>query len=285
MGFYQKLEEGEFVVTGEITPPRGSQEQEMCQLVEEIKGVVDAVNINDSPMARMKMNAIAAGVIIQQRTGVEVIPHLTCRDRNLLALQSELLGAYSLGIKNILALTGDHPEVGDHPEANPVYDLDSIGLIGLINKLNQGYSFKGESLSGKTDFQVAAAVNPGADPLAEELERLEAKQKVGIDFVQSQPVYDIRTLVNFLEQTEELQIPVLIGVLPLSSGRFTRYLAEKVPGINIPEEIVKRMAGKGINTGVEIAREFLGQVKDKIDGVHIMSANRSQIFVDILQDL
>ncbi|MGM0369120.1 MAG: methylenetetrahydrofolate reductase, partial [Bacillota bacterium] len=218
-------------------------------------------------------------------TGLEAIPHVTCRDKNIIAIQGDLLGADQLGIKNILAITGDDPTAGDHPEASPVFDTDSIGIIETVQKLNQGLDYNNNQLNDATDLTVATAGNLGADDLDQEVEKLEKKVAAGADFIQTQPAYDLATTEKFLAKTDHLEIPILIGILPLTSFKMAQYLDGQVPGIKIPAPVINRMKDKGATEGVQIAREFLKKAKSKLDGIHIMSAKRSDVLLNILDGL
>ncbi|AGB41256.1 5,10-methylenetetrahydrofolate reductase [Halobacteroides halobius DSM 5150] len=280
-----KLKTKDFIITAELTPPKGTDCQTMFQVAQDLKEKVDAVNVTDSPMAKMKMSSIMAGHFIQEETGLEVIPHVTCRDKNIIALQGELLGASKLGINNILAITGDDPTRGDHPQASPVFDTNSIGVIKTVQKLNQGFDTNDNQLTGTTDLTVATAGNLGADDLDEEIARLETKVTAGADFIQTQPAYDLDLLKKFLDKTNHLDVPILIGVLPLTSYKMAQYLDQNVPGVEIPTSILARMKGKKAAEGVKISSQFLKQVSDLINGIHIMSANRSDILLDVLNEV
>ena len=285
MNLKEKLKKKDFIVTGEITPPKGTDLRKTYQIAEELKGKVDAINVCDSPMAKMKMSSIMSAHLIEEKTSLETIPHVTCRDKNIIAIQGDLLGASKLGIKNVLAITGDDPTAGDHPKASPVFDSDSIGIIKTVQKLNQGLDYNENQLTGSTDLTVATAGNLGADDLDEEVEKLEKKIAAGADFIQTQPAYDIPTLNNFLKQTNHLDVPILIGILPLTSFKMAQYLDSNVPGIKIPEAIINRMKGQDASTGVKIAKEFLNRAYSEIDGIHIMSAKRSDVLLEILKGI
>ena len=285
MNLKEKLQHKDFIITGEITPPKGTDLTEIYQIAEELTGTVDAINVCDSPMAKMKMSSIMAAHLIEDKTGMETIPHITCRDKNIIALQGDLLGASQLGIKNILAITGDDPTAGDHPEASPVFDTNSIGIIEIVQNLNQGYDHNNNQLTGDTDLTVATAANLGADDLDEEIARLETKVSAGADFIQTQPAYDLATMDNFLSKTEHLDVPILIGILPLTSFKMANYLDSNVPGIKIPDSIITRMKDQGAEEGVKIAQEFLNKAHSKIDGIHIMSAKRSDVLLHILEGI
>ena len=285
MNLREKLNSKDFIITGEITPPKGTDLTDIYKIADELNGRVDAINVCDSPMAKMKMSSIMAAHLIETKTGMETIPHVTCRDKNIIALQGDLLGADKLGIKNILAITGDDPTAGDHPEASPVFDTNSIGIIKTVQNLNQGLDYNDNKLNGTTNLTVATAANLGAEDLTAEIERLDEKIAAGADFIQTQPAYDLATMDNFLTKTEHLDVPILIGILPLTSFKMANYLDNNVPGIKIPDKIISRMKGKGAQEGVKIAQEFLTKAHPKIDGIHIMSAKRSDLLLQILAEL
>ncbi|MFO7820292.1 MAG: methylenetetrahydrofolate reductase [Halanaerobacter sp.] len=285
MNLKEKLANKNFIITGEVTPPKGTDLTDIYQIAQELKGSVDAINVCDSPMAKMKMSSIMAAHLIKSKTGLETIPHVTCRDKNIIALQGDLLGADKLGIKNILAITGDDPTAGDHPEASPVFDTNSIGIIETVGRLNQGLDYNNNQLTGSTDLTVATAANLGADDLEKEIARLDKKIEAGADFIQTQPAYDLETMNNFLAKTEHLEVPILIGILPLTSFKMANYLDSNVPGIKIPDSIIARMEEHGAEEGVKIAQEFLAKAHTKIDGIHIMSAKRSDVLLHILEGI
>jgi homocysteine S-methyltransferase len=263
----------QFVITVELDPPRGVNIEKALEGAALLRGV-DAINIADSPMARVRMSPIALAHLIRDRLGLETVLHMTCRDRNLLSLQSDLIGAYALGVENVLALTGDPPSVGDFPQATGVFDVTSEGLVHLIRRLNSGTDLAGNELNQRTDFCIGVAVNPMADDLGKEIHRLEGKVAAGAHFALSQPVYHPDTVYRLLEKTTRVGIPVLIGILPLRSPRHCEFLHNEVPGITIPDDIRKRMSDAGQENGraegIRIAREFLSVVKSDVSGVYIM---------------
>lgn len=217
------------------------------------------------------MSPIALSHIIQEKIGLEAIFHITCRDRNLLGLQAELLGASALGVKNILALTGDPPDVGDYIMATGVFDVDSIGLVRMVNKLNNGYEYSGNELKDKTDFFVGIAVNPTAQDLTKEIKRFEEKLSAGANFIQTQPIYDIGLLERFLKLSAHINIPKIIGIMPLKSYKMVEYLNNNLPGIFVPPEVKERMKGKDVEEGVKISREFISKIGKfkEVAGIHI----------------
>ncbi len=286
MNLREKLAANKFVVTVELDPPKTLNIDLILREVNSVgfRKVVDAVNVTDCPLAKLRISPIALSHIIQEKIGLETIFHITCRDRNLLGLQAELLGAFALGVKNILALTGDPPEKGDYVEATGVYDVDSTGLIKIINSLNQGYKYKGGELKGKTDFFIGAAVNPNATDLKKEIARLEEKVAAGANFVQTQPVYERGVLERFLELTAHLSIPKIIGVMPLKSYKMIEYLNRNLPEIFIPPEISGRMRERDIEEGVRIARELISQIRGirEVAGIHLFPLQDMQLVCRLL---
>ncbi|MBA3063881.1 bifunctional homocysteine S-methyltransferase/methylenetetrahydrofolate reductase, partial [Candidatus Woesearchaeota archaeon] len=249
---------------------------------------VDAVNIADNPLARTRMSPVTLAHLIKKKVGLEPILHFTCRDRNVLGIQSELLGAYALNIENVLALTGDPPAVGDYPYLTAVFEVTSKGLIHIIKTLNQGYDLAGNPISPHTNFCIGAAVNPNASNLDREIERFKEKVEAGASFAQTQPLYDINIFKKFLDKISHLKIPILAGVLPLQNYRHAEFLHNEVSGIIIPEGIRERMrnADKPEKEGVLIAQEFLADAKKLVSGVCLMPPfERYDVALDVLRVL
>lgn len=262
-----------FVVTVEMDPPRGVGIDKVLEGARLLTGV-DAINLADSPMARVRMSPIALAHLIRENLGLETVLHMTCRDRNLLSLQSDLLGAYALGVENVLALTGDPPSVGDYPQATGVFDVTSEGLVHLIRQLNSGSDLAGNTLNAPTDFGIGVAVNPTADDLDAEVARLERKVAAGAHFAQTQPIFSPDVLHRLIEKTFRVGIPLLVGVLPLRNSRHCEFLHNEVPGIVIPDEIRERMREAGDDAGraegIRIARDFLSAIQHDVSGVYLM---------------
>ena len=273
MNLREKLAANKFVVTVELDPPKTLNLDKILTEVNStnFRKVVDAVNVTDCPLAKLRMSPIALSHIIQEKIGLEAIFHITCRDRNLLGLQAELLGASALGVKNILALTGDPPEMGDYAMATGVYDVDSIGLVKMVNKLNNGYEYGENELTYKTDFFIGIAVNPTAQDLIKEIKRFEEKVSAGANFIQTQPIYDIGLLERFLKLTAHINIPKIIGIMPLKSYKMVEYLNNNLPGIFIPPGVKERMRGKDVEEGVKISRELISKIRKfrEVAGIHI----------------
>lgn len=270
----EKHQRRQFTVTVELDPPKSASPLKTQKEAVQLIGWADAVNIADCPMAKLRMSPIALAHIIQMDYHLETIFHLTCRDRNLIGLQAELLGASALGVHNILTLTGDPPSAGDHPDAKPVFETDSTGLIEIARTLNGGHDMAGNELDQPTQFYIGTTGNPAAADLDAELRRLEGKKNAGAQFVQTQPVYDLRQAEAYLEGTRELGLPVLFGVLPLKSHKMALYLHDKVPGITIPKALQDAMAEGGRETGLAIAADLVRGLRDLgTAGVHLLPIN------------
>jgi 5,10-methylenetetrahydrofolate reductase len=275
LSFREALAAGKFVVTAEVAPPKGTDISEIIEVAGLLKGRVDAANITDQQSSVMRLGSMAVCHILKDE-GLEPVFQLTCRDRNRLALQSDLLSAHVLGIENVLALTGDLPELGDHPEAKPVYDLDSVQLLQVISQLNNGCDMAGNELKGKTALFPGAVVNPGADTGASyemQILKLERKIAAGARFIQTQAVYDAQTLAAFMERVAGYGVPVLAGIIPLKSAGMARFMNKNIAGVNVPEELIEKMAQAEdrVATGIEIAADLIRQFKGLCQGVHLMA--------------
>lgn len=286
----RKLARREFVVSVELDPPKGLNPTKVLEGAALLRDVgVDCINIGDSPMARVRMSCIALALLIQSRVGLETIIHFTTRDRNLMALQSELLGAHALGIRHVLALTGDPPRLGQYPNATGVWDVDSIGFIKILKQLNQGLDWAGNSIGQPTSFSIACAVNPIAEDLELELERFHQKLEAGADFAMSQPLYDMDQLMAFLDRVGKIPIPFILGIMPLQSHKHTEFLHNELPGVTIPDAVRERMrlAGeRGIQEGILQAQEFLVEAQRHVDGVYFMpSFGRYEMVAELVKVL
>ncbi|MCP4633285.1 MAG: bifunctional homocysteine S-methyltransferase/methylenetetrahydrofolate reductase [candidate division Zixibacteria bacterium] len=264
----------EFLISTEIDPPKGWNPTKIIKGAELLKEAgSDIVNIADSPMARVRMSAITAAYLIKQTTGLEVILHLTARDRNLMGLQSDLLGCHALGIRNILAVTGDPPTVGDYPDATGVYDVDSIGLTAIINKMNTGTDFAGNPIGKPTRFTVGVGINPVSDDINKEVERFHKKIEAGAKYAFTQPLYELEPLLKFMDLVQMPEIPVFLGILPLQSSKHALFLHNEVPGIFIPERFIDKMEkakNEGGEIGIEIAMELLQKTVGLTAGIYFM---------------
>jgi homocysteine S-methyltransferase len=265
----------ETVVTVELDPPKGldcSRLLDGCKALKEAGA--DAINLAENPLARVRVGNIALAELIQREAGIEVIVHITCRDRNLIGLQSDLMGASLLGIRSILAVTGDPASMGEQSGASSVFDLNSVGLIGLLRDLNAGLNCAGNPIDRGTGFTIGAAFNPNVQNIEAQVARLRKKIANGAMFVQTQPLFDPLKLETMLAMTKDLGIPILPGILPLVNERNTEFLHNEVPGITIPDEIRKRMRGRsreaGIREGLDIAREFIDRARQDVGGFYII---------------
>ncbi|MFC1908182.1 methylenetetrahydrofolate reductase [Chloroflexota bacterium] len=275
MSLQSVLEAGKFVVTTEVGPLKGTDTTELNEAAELLRERVDAANATDQQSSVMRLGSLAACHLLKQK-GLDPVFQMTCRDRNRLALQSDLLNAYVLGVKNVLALTGDLPSLGDHPQAKPVYDLDSVQLLWVIKRLNEGYDMVGNELKGKPSFFPGAVVNPGADTEAAfelQLIKMEKKITAGAKFFQTQAIYDINVLTKFMQRVKGFNIPILAGVIPLKSAGMARFMNKNVAGVFVPEELINKMAETEdkTRTGIEIAADLIKQLKGVCQGVHIMA--------------
>ena len=272
----EKLAAGDFVVSVELDPPKGLNPTKILEgAVLLQKAGVDCINIADSPMARVRMGCIALARLIQDHLGIETIIHFTTRDRNLMALQSELLGAHALGIRNILALTGDPLRLGDYPNTTGVWDVDSVGLISVVRGMNQGHDAAGSSIGARASFHIGGALNLNmTDEEAEnEIEKYRRKIEAGAQFIMTQPIYELAPLLRFLDRAGTPPVPLILGCIPLHSSRHAEYLHNEVPGITIPDDVRARMraAGEhGHEEGLHLAQELLSTARSMVQGVYLM---------------
>ncbi len=277
------------IVTVELDPPKGLDCGKVIAGSRALKEAgADAINLAENPLARVRMGNIALADVIQREAGIEVIVHITCRDRNLLGLQSDLMGASLLGIRSILAVTGDPARLGEHQGATSVFDLNSFGLIKLLADLNGGHNALGNPIGGSAGFTIGCAFNPNTPRMEVQVERLEKKIANGARFAQTQPLYATARLRDMVDRTARLGIPVLPGILPLVSERNCEYLHNEVPGIVIPEEVRRRMRGKekdaGVREGLAIAREFIEAVRDSVGGFYLIPPfGRHEIAVELVR--
>jgi homocysteine S-methyltransferase len=271
------LARGTFAVSLELLPPRGHRTDELLESARQlrIRGI-DLVNIPDGPRASGRMSALATALLIQQ-AGLETILHYACRDRNLLAMQSDLLGAQSMGIRNLLIVTGDPPRIGDYPDATAVLDADSIGLTNVVERLNRGIDIGGQPIGQPTSFHIGVAANQGALNVEEEVRRFRYKVGAGAEFAITQPVFEVDELALFLERIADVHIPILAGIMPLGSLRHAEFMANEVPGVSVPDAVLERMreadaAGRAAEEGIAIAREVVSGVRSMVQGIQITTA-------------
>jgi homocysteine S-methyltransferase len=269
-----KLAERSFSTFIEIVPPRGTAVERELEGARFLKSVgIDAINIPDSPRASARMSNQALCLLMQQQVGIETVLHYTCRDRNVLSIQSDLLGASALGIRNLICITGDPPKLGNYPDATAVFDVDSIGLVNVVHNLNRGVDIGGNSIGAPTEFVIGVGANPGVPDLEEEIRRFEYKVEAGADYAVTQPVFDVALLEQFLRRVEHLHIPVFAGIWPLTSVRNAEFMKNELR-VSVPESIINRMAAATSSEaaraeGVEIAREMLAQVRPMVQGVQL----------------
>ncbi len=286
-----KLARGEFITTVEIVPPRGTDPAPMFEQCRALKAAgVDAVNVPDGPRAQSRMGALLSGLMIEREVGLETVVHYACRDRNLLGMLSDLLGAAAAGLRNLLLVTGDPPKMGPYPDATAVFDIDSIGLTNLVAQLNRGLDPGRNPLGKPTGFVIGVGCNPAAVDPERELRRLAWKVEAGAEFAITQPVFDVAQLDRFLKQVESFKIPIIAGIWPLVSLRNAEFLANEVPGVTVPESVLSRMRvasdrGKeaALAEGVLIGREMLAAVRDRVQGAQVSAPlGRVSVVLDVL---
>jgi 5,10-methylenetetrahydrofolate reductase len=288
--FKKVLKKDNFIITAEIGPVKGTNTQEMVNSINLLKYKVDALNVTDNQSAVMRYPSLGGCLLINEREG-EPIFQITCRDRNRLSIQGDLLFAYSRGIENVLCLTGDSLKMGDHPEAKPVYDIDSVQLIQLVRNLNSGKDHSGNDLDGGVDFCIGASATPSADPIEPQLIKFEKKLKAGIDFVQTQAVYDLDELKRFVDYSRSINksVKILAGIVLLVSAGMAKWMNDNIPGIFVPQNLIDELAkmpkGEGLSQGIEIAGNLIKRIKDEkiCDGVHIMAIGKEEKVPDILK--
>ena len=281
-----KLARDEFVLTAEVCPPKGIDCSAFINWSKGLSGVIDAINVTDNQGANMRISPLAASLILH-REGVEPVLQVTCRDRNRLALQSDLLGAAALGIRNILVLTGDHISFGDHKEGKAVFDLDSIQLLDTLKVLEGGFDLSGKQLDGTPSFFAGAAAAPEAEPFELTLFKLRKKAAAGARFFQTQAVFRPEKMARFYEAVAPFGVKVITGVLLLKSAAMARYINNNIPGLRVPDEIIAELeqAANPAKTGVEIACRLARALKPYSDGIHIMAMGREEVIPEIAQAL
>jgi len=284
LSFVSTLRSGKFIITAEVSPPKGTDTSRMKRDADILKGIADAVNVTDNQRAVMRMSPLAACDLIQKK-GIETIMHMTCRDRNRLALQSDLIGAHALGIRNVLVMSGDHPVKGDHEGAKPVYDVDSVQLLGILMKLNEGFDLAGNELSGRTDLCAGAVTNTELNE--SELIKFRKKIQMGASFFQTQAVFDVKSFSKFMEKVNGIRpknVKIIAGIIPLKSLRSAEFL-NKVAGIKVPEDMAREMIDSKDPEaqGMEIAARIIKEIRPMCDGVHIMPVGNHENTKTILK--
>jgi len=271
----EALQSERFVITSELTPPKGTDLSSLFAKSDSLMGIVDAVNLTESHAARMAMDPVAVGHLLLDR-GVEPIVQMTCRDKNRIAIQASLLGAAALGIPNVVFMGGDPPKNGDHPDAKPVFDLFASQLLDVARSLQRGRDWTGNKLKGIPKFCVGAVANPGAPNLRAELDNMRRKIDAGAEFLQTQAIYDVDTFEKFMEVAEKSEVSILAGIIPIKSVKMATYMNDKVPGVSIPDELIAKIAkaeeeGNVAVTSIDIAARLCREIKTMCKGVHIMA--------------
>ena len=285
--FNEKLNSNGFLVTTEIGPPKGADVSELVHHIDLLKDKVDAINVTDHQSSVMRYPSLGGCLLVKEHGG-EPILQMTCRDRNRLALQADLLMAYSRGIGNVLCLTGDSIDVGDHKEAKPVFDADSVQLLKMIKTLESGTDVGGNDLKGAPEFCAGATVHPEADFIEPQLVKFEKKVAAGAQFFQTQGIFDLASLRRFMQYASQFDVKILAGIIVLASAGMARYMNKNVPGITVPQAVIDELAGaekgKGLQKGIEIAARSIKTISDEnlCHGVHIMAVGNEGIVPDIL---
>lgn len=280
------FESGEYITTVEYNPPKGTDVTSLLDNAKSLLGKVHGVNITDNTAAILRAGSLSICRLLYEM-GHDPVMQMTCRDRNRLAIQSDLLSAHILGIRNVLCLTGDYPTVGDHKEAKPVYDLDSIGIMQVIHALNQGRDMEGHKLQGATDLYIGAAVTPEMDPPGPMLAKFEAKVNAGTRFFQTQAFYDTTKFKGFMRAVRKFPVKVLAGILVLRSAKMAEFMNANIPGIAVPQPLIEELQAAGeeraLDVGVHIAVRMIKEVRDSCDGVHIMAVKAVDRLPEILK--
>jgi methylenetetrahydrofolate reductase (NADPH) len=286
--FREVLKSDKFVITSEVGPPKGTNIEKMLHHIDLLKDKVAAINVTDHQSSVMRFPSIGGCLAIKERGG-EPILQVTCRDRNRLALQAELLFAYTRGIRNVLCLTGDAVVVGDHKAAKGVFDLDSTQLLRAIKQMESGKDLGGNDLDGAVEFCAGAIVTPEANPIEPQLIKFEKKVEAGAEFFQTQAIYDLDKFAKFMEYARQFPVKILAGIILLVSARMAKYMTENVPGVFVPQNLIDELAsapkGEALNKGIEIAARMIATLeKESIcDGVHVMAIGKEEVVPDILK--
>ncbi len=285
--FRDVLKSDKFVITSEIGPPKGTNLDSMLHHIDILKDTVDAINVTDHQSSVMRFPSLGGCLYIKEK-GAEPIMQMTCRDRNQMALQSDLLFAYARGVRNVLCLTGDSIVVGDHKDAADVFEMDSSQLLRTVRQMEAGRDLGGNELDGGVEFCAGAIVTPEADPLEPQLIKFEKKVEAGAEFIQTQAIYDLENFAKFMEYARQFDVKVLAGIVLLVSARMAKFMTENVPGIFVPQSLIDELAaapkGQALSKGIEIAGRMIATLKDEgiCDGVHIMAIGKEEVVPDIL---
>lgn len=279
-----RISAGHFVVTGELTPPKGTDISGLKARAELLADHIDAFNVTDSHASKMSLSPMAAAHELTV-LGVEPILQMTIRDRNRIALQSDMLGAWLLGVKNLVCMGGDPPHLGDHPEAKPVFDISTEDLIQAAGNLNNGKDMMDNLLSGSTGFHIGAVVNPGAEDLDKEIARLESKVAAGAKFFQTQAIFDADRFAGFMERVSHLDIAILAGIMPIKSVKMAAFMNEKIPGIDVPDHVIDRIDGAAdtVKESTAVAAEIIKEIKPICQGIHVMALGWEEHIPGVLQ--
>ncbi|MFA4843303.1 MAG: methylenetetrahydrofolate reductase [Candidatus Omnitrophota bacterium] len=284
MTFKEKIQAGKFLITGEVGPPKGADVSHLLEEADLFKDRVDATNVTDIQSSVMRVGSLAVSYLLKQKGHTPVF-QVTCRDRNRLALQSDILSAAILGIENILILTGDHQSLGDHPQAKGVFDLNSVQLLEVIKGMEEGHDMVGNKLEGAPPkFCLGAVVNPGADPIEPEIIRLEKKVRAGAEFIQTQAVYEPEKFKAFMEMVKHIKVPILVGIVLLKSAGMAKFMNKNVAGVFVPDNLIKEMEATKDKkaTSVEIGARLINELKGTCQGVHIMPLGWDDLIVKVL---
>ena len=288
MTLEEVIKSRKFIITCELAPPKGTDVSNLTGMASSLCGLVDAVNLTDGQGGNMRMCPLAAATFLLKEK-VDVIWQVTCRDRNRIALQADCLGAASIGIRNVLPMRGDDPTAGDHPDAKGVFDLDTTELIKVLNKLNNGFDMSGKELKGKTNFLIGCTAHPNAPDLKKQKETLEQRFEIGASFIQTQICYEIDQIKTFLDSLGGLAKKTIIGITPLKSSKMANFMNEKVFGVTVPPQIMKRLEGAKDEQkeGLEIAREIVSEIKstNNVGGIHVMAPGQENALPEIIQFL
>jgi 5,10-methylenetetrahydrofolate reductase len=287
----EKLAAGRFVVSAEVDPPHGLRTRRALQGATLLQQAgVDCINVGDNPTAKVRMSPLAMSVLLQRELGLEIIMHYTTRDRNALAVHSDMIGAHALGIRNILCLRGDPPTLGGYNDVVGVWDISAVGLMRFLKLLNEGADWTGKPVSGQADFLIGAACDPNVEPLEPQLRLMRRKIEAGAQFFMTQNVFDGKTLDRFLDKTRRFRLPIIAGVLPLSNSRHAEFLHTQVPGMHIPEKVRERMrrAGDdgGPREGQAMARDFIALCRDRCAGIYLVpSFGRFDLVAELVAEI
>ena len=283
----ESIAAGKFVVTAEVGPPKGTDVSHLLEMAELVRDHVDAINVTDQQSSVMTLGSLVVCHMLHQR-GIEPVFQVTCRDRNRIALQSDLLSAAALGVENVLCLTGDYVTLGDHPQAKPVFDLDSVTLLQAVEALQEGHDLAGKPLNGAPTFFAGAVVSPGSKPLGPQIAKMEKKVEAGAKFFQTQAVYDPAQFEAFMRQVEHLDVPILVGIIMLKSAGMARFMNSNVAGVNVPDELVQEIGGvprpDRPAKAVEIAARLIREMKGMCQGVHVMTLGWERYVPQLLEE-